>query len=338
MSLATSMRALRKSGLSAQDTVVVDAPVPEPGPGEVLLRVEACGLCGSDIHAWRTDPGYEWVIPPVVLGHEMVGTVAQVGTGVDDWSVGERAVVVSIQGCLECSECQAGRTNRCRTRRVIGLSYDGGFAEYVRVAVGHLVRVPADLPAAVAAAIEPMSVAAHATLTIGQAGPGQRVVVTGAGFVGIACALLARHAGADVTLYGAGRDAASRLPAAASLGLATAVAEGASFDEPDLWIEASGSQIALANAVLNTRPGGRISVVAMYAHEPIADISQLVRRELEVRGVYASVRAEYEYVMPLLHSREIVVDPLLETFALESAVDALEAAAESRTLKPIVIP
>lgn len=332
------MRALQKSGPLAHETRVVDLPIPVVGDGEVVLRVEACGLCGSDLHAWRSDPGYEWVQPPVVLGHEFVGTVVESGPGVTGWASGDRAVVVSIQGCRTCPECIAGRTNRCRERRVIGLSYDGALAQYVRVASAYLVRIPYSMPALTAAAVEPMSVAAHATLTVGGVTAGMRVAVTGAGFVGIACALLARHAGADVVLYGAARDAETRLPSAAALGIRTEVVDGARFDEPDVWIEASGAQPALATAVLNTRPGGRISVVGMFSQQPTADISQLVRRELEVRGVYASVAPEYEFVIDLLASGAVVVDPLLETFDLESAVEALEAAADSRTLKPIVLP
>ncbi|MSX13241.1 MAG: alcohol dehydrogenase catalytic domain-containing protein, partial [Actinobacteria bacterium] len=89
------MRSLQKTGLGPESTFVTDLPMPTAGAGEVIMRVEACGLCGSDLHAWRTDPGYEWVKPPVVLGHEIVGTIIEVAPGVHGWNIGDRAVVVS---------------------------------------------------------------------------------------------------------------------------------------------------------------------------------------------------------------------------------------------------
>ena len=169
------MRSLQKTGLGPESTFVTDLPMPTAGTGEVIMRVEACGLCGSDLHAWRTDPGYEWVKPPVVLGHEFVGTIVEVAPGVNGWNIGDRAVAVSIQGCLDCVDCHAGNTQRCQPRRVIGLSYDGGMSEYVRVSASYLVPVDANMKAEVAAAVEPLSVAAHATLTVGGVESGNKL-------------------------------------------------------------------------------------------------------------------------------------------------------------------
>ncbi len=332
------MRSLVKAGIDKSDSSVTDHDVPEVRSGEVLMRVEACGLCGSDIHAWRSDPGYEWVAPPVVLGHEFVGTIVETALDVTGWSVGDRAVVVSIQGCLTCDQCRAGRTQRCRLRRVIGLSYDGGMSQYVRVAVGYLVPVPAGMKAEVAAAVEPLSVAAHGVLSVGGVTSGQKVVVTGAGFVGIACALIARDAGAEVVLVGAPRDADARLPAASALGIRTLTTDQGGWGEPDVWVEASGASAALAAAIDHTRTGGRVAVVGMFTQPPSANINLLVRHELEVHGSYASVVSDYSLVIELLAQGRLEVESLLETFDLEQGIDAFAAAAESKTLKPILIP
>jgi L-iditol 2-dehydrogenase len=319
-------------------TLVCDVPVPELGAGEVLLRVEACGLCGSDIHAWRSDPGYEWVLPPVVLGHEFAGVVVAVAQDSVGWNVGDRAVAVSIQGCLKCERCLRGATQRCLDRRVIGLSYNGGLSEFVRVSSDYLIRIPSDMEAVVAAAVEPLSVAAHATLTVGGVRSGEKVAVSGAGFVGIACALIAMDAGADVTLIGAERDAVSRLPAAAALGIKTCTTGEGQRGRPDLWIEASGATPALTSAFGDTAPGGRICVVGMYAQMATIDMTLLVRGELEVRGSYASIASDYELVISMLEQGRLPVRSLLEVFNLEDAVDALSKAAESQTLKPIIVP
>ena len=318
--------------------MISDVPIPELMIGEVLLRVEACGLCGSDIHAWRSDPGYEWVVPPVVLGHEFVGVITEISEGTSGWNIGDRAVVVSIQGCLDCERCKRGATQRCLNRRVIGLSYNGGLAEYVRVASKYLIRIPLGMDAVLAAAVEPLSVAAHATLTVGGVARGENVVVSGAGFVGIACALIAMDAGADVTLIGAERDARSRLPAAAALGIRTKTTEEGPWGRPDLWVEASGAAPALTTAFDETVTGGRISVVGMYAQKSTIDMTKLVRGELEVRGSYASTAVDYELVIGMLEAGRLPVRSLLEVFDLEDAVEALSQAAESRTLKPIIVP
>ncbi|MHB1212749.1 MAG: zinc-dependent alcohol dehydrogenase, partial [Candidatus Nanopelagicales bacterium] len=332
------MRSLVKSGPDTADTFVTDRPIPELRGGDVLMRVEACGLCGSDLHAWRSDPGYEWVKPPVVLGHEFVGTVVAAAPDVDGWGPGDRAVVVSIQGCMDCDACRAGRTNNCLSRAVIGLSFDGGMSQFVRVGVPYLVPVPASMKADVAAAVEPLSVAAHATLTIGRVTAGQQVVVSGAGFVGIACSLLAMDAGADVLLVGAPQDAESRLPAATALGVPTRVIDEDDWDEPDVWIEASGAAPAFTAAIERTRTGGLVSVVGMYSQPPTKNLSLLVRRELEVRGCYASVAPEYTRVIELLAQGRLHVESLLQTFDLEDAATALGDAATARALKPILIP
>jgi len=332
------MRALVKLGFDKTETVVRDIPNPSLQDGQVLLRVEACGLCGSDIHAWRSDKGYEWVKAPVTLGHEFVGSVVEVSSDVSDWKIGDRAVVVSIQGCLTCDECERGMTERCASRKVIGLSYDGAMAEFVSVSARYLVRIPSSIPAIVGAAVEPLSVSAHATLTTGQVESGQKVVVSGAGFVGIGCALLAKDVGAEVILIGAERDRALRLPAAEKLGIETRIFGKGSYGSPDLWIEASGAASALASAVVETKTGGKISVVGLYGAASEADINQLVRREITLKGSYASVAKEYELIIDLMQRGRLEVESLLEQFSLEDGLDAFNSAEKSQTIKPVIVP
>jgi L-iditol 2-dehydrogenase len=332
------MRALIKTGLNKMDTRLEEVPKPTLHDGQVLLKVEACGLCGSDIHAWRSDKGYEWVKTPVTLGHEFVGSVVETTQSVTGWQVGDRAVVVSIQGCLSCQECANGFTQRCSTRTVIGLSYNGAMADYVAVSSNFLVPIPADIPAVIAAAVEPLSVAVHATITTANVTTGQKVVVSGAGFVGITCALLAKNAGADVLLLGAPQDSALRLPAAAKLGIQTRTTDEGGWGNPDVWIEASGAPSALASAITDTNSGGLVSVVGLYAAAPQADLNQLVRREIRLKGSYASVASEYELAISFIKKGLLPIDNLLESFTLDGATEAFNAAESSATIKPIIIP
>jgi threonine dehydrogenase-like Zn-dependent dehydrogenase len=167
---------------------------------------------------------------------------------------------------------------------------------------------------------------------------GQKVVVSGAGFVGLGCALLARDAGAEVVLIGAERDRALRLPAAEKLGIETRRVDEGGWGSPDLWIEASGAPSALATAILDTRSGGTISVVGLYAASPEADLNQLVRREITVKGSYASIAPEYELVIDLIQKGRLNVETLLEKFSLEDGLAAFNAAEKSEVIKPIITP
>src|SRR5918995_262061 len=271
------MKAFVKSGHQSGDAGVRDVSVVRPGPGEVLLGVACCGVCGSDVHAFRSDPGFEWVTTPVTLGHEFSGIVEEVGPGVTRVSPGDRVVAVAVQGCGRCETCLSDATQLCPDRVAIGLSRDGGMAEYAVMPEQHLVPVPEGLDLAVAAVGEPLSVAVHAVDVRAQIEPGQKVVVSGPGPIGILCGMLARLNGAEVLLTGVGQDSESRLPAAERVGLRTANLGEKPLEEhlrqsfgepaPDIWIESSGSVRALSSALDSVRPGGTIIVVGIYAEE-----------------------------------------------------------------------
>lgn len=139
------MKAFVKTGGRPGEAGVEDVARPAPGPGEVLLRVASCGICGSDIHAFNSDAGFEWIQPPITLGHEFSGTVEEVGPDVARASPGDRVVAGAIQGCGECEVCESGSTQLCPRRVAVGLSQDGGMAGYAVVPEKHLVPVPEGL-------------------------------------------------------------------------------------------------------------------------------------------------------------------------------------------------
>lgn len=338
------MRGLRKRSRAAGDVRVEEVDVPEPAAGEVLLRVAACGLCGSDVHAARSDPGFEWVNPPVILGHELAGTVVAVGAGAGV-VVGDRVVAVSTQGCGRCELCAQGLPQVCRQRRIVGLHYDGGVADYVRLTARHLVPVPSGLDPVHAALAEPLSVAVHAVLELSAVHPGSRVVVSGPGPIGLLCASLARAAGGDVLVLGAAPDRARRLPLAERLGLATAsgdaqAALSAHFGSrlPDLWFEASGAVPAFDAGVRSLQPGGQLTVIAQYAEPVSFFIPDLLRRQLRLQFSYAANPAGYRAALDLLADGTVDAELLVDRYPLEAAEQALADAGDGTAVKAMVVP
>ncbi|WP_208029747.1 alcohol dehydrogenase catalytic domain-containing protein [Rhabdothermincola sediminis] len=169
---------------------IVDRPDPRPGPGEVLLRVEACGICGSDLHLSDAYP-----MPGLVLGHEFCGTVADVGTGVDTRRVGDRVTALSLAPCGECAACMTGRVRKCPRVAMIGIERPGAYAEYVVVNARDTFVLPTTLDHRHGALIEPLAVALHTVRRAG-AQPGDDALVLGGGPVGLAVASWLRALGA----------------------------------------------------------------------------------------------------------------------------------------------
>lgn len=342
------MKAFVKTGSRPGEAGIEDIAIGEPGPGEVLLRVASCGICGSDLHAFRADAGFEWVMPPITLGHEFSGTVEAVGPDVTRVSVGDRVVVVAIQGCGQCDVCLAGSTQLCPNRVAVGLSRDGGMAEYAVMPEEHLVPVPEGLDLAVAALGEPLSVAVHAVNVRADVQPGQKVVVSGPGPIGVLCGMLAKLRGAEVVLTGVRQDSESRLPAAESVGLRTANLSDRPLEEhlresfgergPDVWIESSGSVRALGSALESVRPGGMVVVVGLYAEEMRFSPTSAVRRELSLLFSYSCNYPDYQTALDLLGSGDIDPGPLLSRYPLRDASEAFEAVGEGQAVKALLVP
>ena len=342
------MKAFVKTGYEPGEAGIEDVPVTRPGPGEVLLRVASCGICGSDVHAFRSDAGFEWVRPPMTLGHEFSGTVEEIGPDVTRVSPGDRVVAVAIQGCGRCDVCLSGSTQLCPDRVAVGLSRDGGMAGYAVMPEQHLIPVPEGLDLTVAALGEPLSVAVRAVNVRADIKFGQRVVVSGPGPIGVLCGMLARLRGAEVLLTGVGQDSEVRLPAAESVGLRTANLSEEPLEEhlrrsfgegaPDVWIESSGSVKALGSALETVRPGGTVTVVGLYAEEMLFAPTQAVRRELSVLFSYSCNRADYQVALDLLGRDAVDLRPLLSKYPLEDAPEAFEAVIQGRAVKAILVP
>jgi threonine dehydrogenase-like Zn-dependent dehydrogenase len=177
---------------------VEERPVPQPGPDQLVVKVHACGICGSDIHQLRDGWGFK---PGAVAGHEWTGTIAAVGTDVTGWSAGERVVGASSPKCGTCRRCREGKPSQCENRAsMTGEHTDGAFAEYIMVRAASVLRLPEGLSARSAALAEPLSVALHG-ITRSEVQPGDTVMVFGAGPIGALSLAALRAMGiTDVTV------------------------------------------------------------------------------------------------------------------------------------------
>lgn len=305
------------------DLRVDEVPTPMPREGEVLLRVGACGVCGSDIPRVFSKGTYRF---PTIIGHEFSGSITAVGGGVDPAMVGRRAAVFPLIPCFRCAACEAGAYAQCEDYDYLGSRSDGGFAEYVRVPVWNLVLLPAEVSLEAAAMVEPAAVAAHA-LRRGKLELGDQVLIFGAGPIGLLVAMWAKLLGAakillvdvDVEKLRFARKLGYDHLYDATQGDVPAWVKRKSQHGPDLVIEASGSAAAYAQAMLCARIFGRVVLLG----NPPGDmgISQeaywaILRKELQVLGTWNSAyanlpRNEWEMVVKYMESGAFDVSPLI---------------------------
>ena len=340
------MKAFVKYGTAPYEAAIQKTCDPEHGDHDVILAVAGCGICGSDLHAYRADVGYEWVRIPVILGHEFAGTVISTGSAVTKYQKGDRVVVVGIQGCGICHRCRAGNTNLCDHRKVIGLDMDGGMAQYAAVHEDYLIPVPDTIDLEMAALVEPFSVAAHA-MSKTVIYPEQRVIITGPGPIGLFCGIIAGLSGAKVLIVGTESDTYRRLPVARKLGLRTVNIEQESLDEsmktafegdrPDLWVEASGSPQAFKSSIEQVRRGGCIVIVGMYSQSFEWLPTVAVRAGYSIYFSYASASRDYRFALQLMAGNAFPLDPLVDFFPMEKAHEAFKEAEKGMTVKPVLI-
>jgi L-iditol 2-dehydrogenase len=301
----------------------VDRPI--VGPNDVLVSVRACGICGSDIHGYDGSTGRR--IPPLVMGHESAGVVAEIGANVTSVRVGDHVALDSLLSCGECELCRNGQTNMCAGRRILGVACDefrqqGAFAEFIVVPQQAIYPVPNDLPFEHAALVEPVSVALHAVGRL-RINLGDSAVVVGSGMIGLLVIQALKIAGCEEVIAIDLDD--DRLRLAAELG-ASATYNGAKLDAVaavlertggmgvDVALEVVGAAKPLATAIACTRRGGQIGLVGNLSAEVPLPLQVVVTRELTLTGTLASA-GEYPRAIELIASGAIRVEPLISAVA-----------------------
>jgi len=326
------VKAFRRYAREERAARLVDLPIPEPGETEVLLKVAHCGICGSDLHAWLNHKGYESVLPEVTFGHELSGTVEKVGAKANEWKVGDHAIMMALQTPHDPDDryCQDNLPQLSSRRRVQGLHLDGGMAEYVCIDEEFLIPIPEDLPLKLAALTEPLSVAEHCIGNRTEIVDGSNVVVSGPGIIGLLCAISARSRGANVLISGTEHDEPTRLRAAREIGFETlAVGPGkANLDEQvfhhfpegaDALVEASGAAPALAESWKSVRANGIVTAIALYSRAIDIDITQFLRKQIDLRTSYASSKDDYLRAFRLLQDGAVDLDILTQDYPLAKA-------------------
>jgi L-iditol 2-dehydrogenase len=299
---------LTKLAAGEGHVALADRPEREPGPGEVVIDVAVVGVCGTDLHIWL---GEYACAPPMTMGHEICGTVAQLGAGVDEAWLGARvAVETFFSTCGECRYCRAGRLSVCEQRRSIGTHVDGGFAPRLVLPARNLHRVPDALPDAGAALSEPLACVCNSLLDPSAVRPGDDVLVIGPGAIGLIAAQVARACGGRVTVRGTERDGA-RLALARELGFAVSVAGREEAPAADVVVECSGSGPGIADSLGAARRRGRLVQIGLRGADVTVPFDLICFHELTVTSGFASNPGSWRRAMGLLEAGAVELASLV---------------------------
>ncbi|MCT7378400.1 L-idonate 5-dehydrogenase [Chelativorans salis] len=330
----------------AHDIRIERQPVAAPGPGEALVRVGAGGICGSDLHYYH-DGGFGpiRVREPIILGHEVAGTVEAVGEGVEGLSPGDRVALNPSRPCGECRYCREGLRQHCLSMRFYGSAMrfpheQGGFRDLIVTQAFQCERIGPETSLAEAAVAEPLAVCLHAVNRAGTP-EGKRVLVTGAGPIGVLTVAACAHAGAAeiviTDLQNPPLEVARAMGATKTVNVAAEAQALEPYSEEkgtfDLAFECSAAAPALKSAIQAVRPQGTIVQVGVTGELPIP-VNLLVGKEINLIGSHR-FDAEFAEAVRLIDSRAINVRPIISgSFPLEDAVAAFERAGDrSRAVK-----
>jgi 6-hydroxycyclohex-1-ene-1-carbonyl-CoA dehydrogenase len=323
-----------------------EVPRPEPGPGEILVQVAACGICHTDLH--YIDHGVATFKSPVILGHEISGTVAVCGPGVAAFAPGDAVLLPAVLTCGSCRACRTGRENICERMRMLGNHIDGGYAEYVAAPARDCFHLPPEIPLAEACLIgDALTTPYHAVKYRARVRLGESVAVFGCGGIGSGAVQFAALAGARVIavdLDERKRALARELGAAETLDPRATERVDKEIKKRtgggvDVAIEAIGRPETIRAAYDAVRPGGRLCVVG-YAAEPVTlALSKLMFFELEVVGSLGCRPVDYPEVIEMVRRGRVRLAPLVSgRYKLDELDAGLEALRQGKALRGIVLP
>ncbi len=312
------MKAIVKTAPGPGNLVMRDVPAPRVGGSDLLIRITHAAICGTDLHIHDWDAWAARTIkPPLVIGHEFVGRVVEIGASVSGYKVGER---VSGEGhivCGVCRSCRAGRRHLCTNTVGIGVQRDGCFAEYLSLPASNAWHVSERIPSEIAAFLDPLGNATHSALSFDLVG--EDVLITGAGPIGVMAAAIARHVGAqrivvtDVNDY--------RLELARRMGATLAINVGRTTIEEarrelgiigfDVGLEMSGNGRAFESMLENMYHGGRIALLGILPNDTGIAWDQVIFKGLVLKGIYGREMFETWYKMQTMLQSGLDVSPVL---------------------------
>ena len=322
------------------DMAMATLPLPQLDADQVLVQVAAVGVCGSDVHYYEHGRIGPYVVDhPLILGHELSGRIAAVGSAVDPARIGQRVAVEPQRPCRKCRQCKAGRYNLCPDIEFYATPpIDGAFAEYVTIQSDFAYDIPDSVSDEAAALIEPLSVGLWACERA-EIRPGSRVLIAGAGPIGIIAAQAARAFGAtEIYISDIAEDRlafALEHGATHALNARTDSAEGL---DVDAFIDASGAPQAVRSGIKAVAPAGRVILVGLGADDVELPVSYIQNREIWLSGVFRYTNT-WPLAVQLLANGKVDLDVLVTgKFALSESEEALKAGKQAGQLKAVVYP
>ena len=312
-----------------------DVPVPTPGDGEVLIRVHKTSICGTDLHIHRWDAWAQATIPvPMVVGHEFMGEIAELGPRVDGLQVGQRVSGEGHITCGHCRNCKGGRREFCHNHISVGVTRQGAFAEYVVLPAQNVFVVPAHIEDDVAAVLDPLGNATHTALRYDVVG--EDVLITGAGPIGIMASAIVRHIGArhvvvtDVNRYRldmAAKHGATRVVDVSLESLTATMGDLEMTEGFDVGLEMSGNPSAVRDMIANMSHGGRIAMLGTPTEEYAIDWTTVIFNMLTISGIYGREMYETWYKMSVMLQSGLDISPVItHRFGYEDYEEAFLAA------------
>ncbi|MBV6451297.1 MAG: alcohol dehydrogenase [Anaerolineales bacterium] len=327
---------------------VEEIPTPTPSAGEVLIKVAGCGVCHTDLH--YIDHGVPtFKKPPLVLGHEVSGTVAGLGAGVTQWKEGARVLLPAVYGCGQCAMCRTGRENICEKMVMFGNNVDGGYAEYMLAPAKDVIALPDELPLVESSIIaDAVTTPYHAVVNRGGVKPGDNVVVVGCGGIGLNLVQVAAAVGAKVIAVDI---VASKLEWAKKLG-AQATVNAQSVERvdkeirkltggggADIGFEAIGNPTTQAQTFACLRAGGRFVAVGYSDKAMTLDIGRVMYREMEIVGSLGCRAVDYPRVLELARQGKIKVKELVTAqFPLDDVNAAFDTLRKGEGIRSVIVP
>ena len=322
---------------------------PTPTAGEVTLRVEAVGICGSDVHAYEWTDGYGFMAPhlPVTMGHEFAGHVVADGAGAT-LAEGTRVTAIPMIACGTCFACARGDQRNCQQRQAIGLTRDGGFARHVTLPAANCLVLPEAVDSELGAMTEPLGVGCEAVLT-GDVGLGDTVLVMGPGTIGQSIALFARAAGAGHVLV-AGRADAPRFDVLRQLGfddlldvaeapLKDLVLQANDGRMVDVVIEATGYPPSITDGLSVLRTGGVLVVAGIHPGPVSLPLTDFVRSRHQLRATHSCARGTWDRVLSLMAREPERFRPMItHRLPLDRGLEGFELARQRAASKVMLRP
>ncbi len=312
------------------EMAIIDVPQPKPGPGEVVLKVHNCGICGSDLHACQ----YGFGMPPdSIMGHEFCGEIYEIGAGVRDYTIGQRVAGLPFVSCGECDRCRRGMEIHCVKLKGLGLGQlPGAYAEFVACSTGSLFRLPDNVSSREGALVEPLSVGLHAVKRSGVK-PGDTVIVMGAGPIGLATLTWAKGKGATVVVS---ELAEGRAELARKLGADVVVNPNDQHPadqvremtgrSPDLVFECIGVKGTLEQAIGMVGPRGQVVVVGVCMEPDQIQPLQCIMKEVSVNFVLGYDPADFDETINALASGKIKPQPMVtDVIAVDQVPEMFQA-------------